>query len=205
MNNIVLNCSSTTELYLQQFLKTNNIFPTTLISENTILIKEISTLDDINTLKALIKNISNIYIICIIAKNELIFDIMDCIHPLNIWRKDFIEDDCLNLLSLLNIQQNNTHKIMLYQSSNNCIQVSSSNIIYIESFGHYLTFHTLSTSFRVRKKISEALVELQDFGFIRIHKSFIVNKKFIYSASTKEYILTNNKVLPAGNKYKHSL
>lgn len=59
--------------------------------------------------------------------------------------------------------------------------IHHSKIIYIESFGHDIFCHTLSDSYRIQEKLYEIEGIFEQYGFIRIHKSFIVNKHHIQS------------------------
>lgn len=47
--------------------------------------------------------------------------------------------------------------------------------------------------------------QLTNKGFIRIHKSYLVNKKNIAKVTSNQVILTNNEVIPLGRKYKNNI
>ncbi|MGI6106206.1 MAG: LytR/AlgR family response regulator transcription factor [Raoultibacter sp.] len=71
-----------------------------------------------------------------------------------------------------------------------------SDIVYIESFSHYITIHTKTKEFRSRKGISEVEEELDSEQFLRIHRSYIVNVKYISAIGKKELQLENGETLP---------
>ncbi|AIO18844.1 Sensory transduction protein LytR [Candidatus Izimaplasma bacterium HR1] len=54
-----------------------------------------------------------------------------------------------------------------------------SKIVFIESFGHEISLHTMDKTYSIREKLYEVEGVLHDKDFIRINKSQIINKKAI--------------------------
>ena len=52
------------------------------------------------------------------------------------------------------------------------------------------------TDIRTTRSLSETEKALSSYGFIRVHKSFIVNTRFIFSVERNNIILTDNSSLP---------
>ncbi|MDN3139747.1 LytTR family DNA-binding domain-containing protein [Enterococcus faecalis] len=65
-------------------------------------------------------------------------------------------------------------------------------------YGQYSTFEFYSTISRLEEQLANK-------GFIRIHKSYLVNKKNIAKVTSNQVILTNNEVIPLGRKYKNNI
>jgi two-component system, LytTR family, response regulator LytT len=82
------------------------------------------------------------------------------------------------------------------------VQVSS--IIYVEVISHYLYFHSLNSVYKIRGSMKEQIKELKVYNFVRVHKSYLVNMKFIEEIQTKEIIVRGRSV-PVGRGYKASL
>ncbi len=82
-------------------------------------------------------------------------------------------------------------------------QIILTNILYIESLSDYVQIH-LETGETVttREKIS-ALVEKLPDHFIRIHRSFLVNKNMIDTYS-KEEVIVKGQELPISRSYKQN-
>lgn len=81
--------------------------------------------------------------------------------------------------------------------------VNLRDIAYIESFGRKLIIGTINKSYEVYGKLSEKEKELKKFGFIRVHRSYIVNQYFADHISKGFLILKNKKEIPISrNKYK---
>ncbi|WP_462249100.1 LytR/AlgR family response regulator transcription factor [Ekhidna sp.] len=76
------------------------------------------------------------------------------------------------------------------------------DILYIEGLGNYITYYLVDgrkiIGYNSLKKAKE---ELSD-GFIRIHKSFIVNANAVISYDKTSVEITKDKFLPIGNTYE---
>lgn len=73
------------------------------------------------------------------------------------------------------------------------INLKSEDIIYIETSRHKNFFYTKTQVYSIYKKLSELEEELKDYGFVRIHLSFIVNMQYIDKISSYVLRLTNGK------------
>ena len=202
MIKIIIECSSKINNYLEKYLVNHNIIigKSNQIDESSLIIKEVNTYNDLDYLKE-VKEKYNCHVICIVESQEIVFDIMD-IHPLSIWRKVCFIEDSNNLTNIIENINENKSAILEFKSNMNTIVVDTSNIIYIESFSHYLIIHTINSSFRIRKKISDILIELKQYGFIQIHKSYIVNKSHIVFINSNTCELSCHISVPIGKKYR---
>ena len=67
------------------------------------------------------------------------------------------------------------------------IRLQTDDIIYIETAKHKNVFHTKKQAYTIYKKMDELENELDEFGFVRVHQSFLVNMRYIEKISS--YIL----------------
>lgn len=74
------------------------------------------------------------------------------------------------------------------------------HIRYIEAKKNYLMIYTTSESFLTHMTL-KTMEKLLSPAFIRIHRSFIVNKEFIQSIGINE-LKIGDKTIPIGEKYK---
>ncbi len=79
-----------------------------------------------------------------------------------------------------------------------------SNITFIEIISHYLYFHTEKSVYKVRGSMKEWEGELKSYSFVRTHKSYLVNMKFIEEVKTRD-IVVSGEVIPLGRGYKEQL
>lgn len=67
------------------------------------------------------------------------------------------------------------------------IRLQTDDIIYIETAKHKNVFYTQKQAYTIYKKMDELENELAEFGFVRVHQSFLVNMRYIEKISS--YIL----------------
>ena len=71
-----------------------------------------------------------------------------------------------------------------------------SDIYYMESKKHYVYIHTFDEEYKCRLKLSDCEAELKNYGFVKIHGSFLANIRKIKRLSSKEVVMTNGHILP---------
>jgi DNA-binding LytR/AlgR family response regulator len=77
-------------------------------------------------------------------------------------------------------------------------------LLYLESLGDYIEFHLANGSnISSKEKISHMERTLPD-GFLRIHRSFMVNRSKISSFS-REHVMIGEKELPISRSYKQEV
>lgn len=82
--------------------------------------------------------------------------------------------------------------------------IELSSLLYIESFGHNLVFHTIDGNFEVRdKKTMKNLEEnLSEYNFGRCSVSYLVNLSFLSGIDNNEVVLLNKERLPISRNRK---
>lgn len=94
-------------------------------------------------------------------------------------------------------------KPIVLKENGNEFFLSPDDIISAESEDNMVIFVTADKEYRVRMKLTEALVLLFEYGacFCRIHRCSIVNLGHVVSCSEKEVKLDNEKKLPISKSY----
>ena len=113
--------------------------------------------------------------------------------------KDMLEEllpECMEaVIKKLDLQ---TYKInKLFREGQKEIAVD--RILYVESRGHRLFFHLCEpeiVQYSIYEKLDNIEKELQGYAFLRIHKSFLVNTKYIGRIGNYRVELTQGEVLP---------
>ena len=75
------------------------------------------------------------------------------------------------------------------------LYLEASEILYLESKGHYLNIHTADRVYLQRAKLSQVEPELEP-DFLRIHGSYLVNIQHVQEMLTDEVVLVNGQRLP---------
>jgi len=91
-------------------------------------------------------------------------------------------------------------KFIYVKSERKTLKLNEDEISYIEGMNNYIIIHHRGKPHIVYASISSMLNELGD-AFLRIHKSFVINRNHILSYS-KEQVDIQGKELPIGKAYK---
>ncbi len=83
------------------------------------------------------------------------------------------------------------------------IRVLFDDVLYIESLKDYIKIHFNDETLTIKESISNFEKRI-DNRFVRIHRSYIVNKTKI-TAYTKHDLEINKIEIPIGNSYKHNI
>jgi two-component system, LytTR family, response regulator LytT len=89
------------------------------------------------------------------------------------------------------------------KSNKRIYKVAVSDIVYIESLGNYIIYHLSNKKLISYTSLTESLENLPQ-NFVRVHKSFIVNKDFILSYNHED-IEVGTTILPIGRIYKNQV
>lgn len=74
------------------------------------------------------------------------------------------------------------------------VKVYADEIIYIESFKDYIKIHTTDQEVTTKISISDMEQMVADLGFIRVHKSFIINTEMITAYNATDIELRNTRI-----------
>lgn len=85
------------------------------------------------------------------------------------------------------------------------IKVKLHEILYLEALKDYTLVVTPKKRYCVLSSIGLLLKEVSFQSFIRIHRSFAVQKQFINKINTHEIILNNDFAIPIGRSFKDNL
>jgi len=91
----------------------------------------------------------------------------------------------------------------LIKADRKMYKVSESEILYIESLDDYVKVHLKDTVLITRENISTLEGKLPYPPFVRIHRSFIINSRWVKTISS-EGVELNGKELPFGRAFRRS-
>lgn len=95
---------------------------------------------------------------------------------------------------------------------NRMVKITLSNVFYIEGMSEYLKIHLVGTDEHgMPRKPAIALYSLKRLEerlpgfFMRIHRSFIINLRYVKEVSKNRVTMENDVILPIGELYKENL
>jgi two-component system LytT family response regulator len=108
------------------------------------------------------------------------------------------------------------HKASLFEASvggdsifikegHNQVKINLHDILYLEALKDYTLIVTPQKRHCVLSSIGTLLKEQHFKSFVRIHRSFAIQKQFVKKIMSQEIELHNNVVIPIGRSYKDAL
>lgn len=99
------------------------------------------------------------------------------------------------------------HKVISGTYNGYAFSTSLDDIYYISIANHIATLHTQKGDFELYKQMKDLYDELSTFGFLRCHRSFMVNLQHIYvMRNDNVFVLDDPKhtTIPIGIRYRES-
>ena len=147
-------------------------------------------------------------IIFLSQREDLVFECLK-FHPFGFIRKSKLIDDFSLMMNqyyntFLDVERNETRVDIIDKTRTMSFKISE--IVYIEGDRNYQKVVLKDgTSQNIRIQLGALEERLREFGFIRIHKGYLLNHLFIRSIATDEVLLTNGTSLPMSKKRKEEI
>lgn len=90
---------------------------------------------------------------------------------------------------------------LLIKADGQTHRVQVDEILFIEGLREYVTFHLPQKRIISLDSLKRLEEELSTSGFLRVHKSFIVNEKYI-SSHSGHFLMIKDKKIPIGANYR---
>ena len=146
-------------------------------------------------------------IVYLSQREDLVFDTL-FLHPFGFIRKSKILEDFPSVLQLYidtNLKEDDSSKLVV-TSKSGVTNIVIADIMYIEGNKNYQTIYLKNdTTVEVRLLMSDLEKQLENKGFIRIHKGYLVNNIYIRKIVKNDVMLTNNKILPLAGKRREEI
>lgn len=159
--------------------------------------------------KTLRDEFSNCFIIFVTSHSELMYESMD-FQPFHFIKKNSdepISSSVGRIVKKLMKHMRQNEKVVLEDDISGRHAVYIHNIIYLESDRHYVKYYIKDTPepIKMRENITECEEKYAYYDFVRIHKRYLINLKYLshFDNKNNEIILgTINKKLAMSKNYK---
>ncbi|MCM1166503.1 MAG: LytTR family DNA-binding domain-containing protein [Lachnospiraceae bacterium] len=136
--------------------------------------------------------VSIIYISAMDTYDRQLFDV----QPLNFLPKPIDKNKLFEAVDLAIRLLDDRNHIFAFKDKNGSHRLKTKEILYFESFAHDLQITAVSGKYVFRASMSEIMNALSDFGFIQVHRSYIVNYDQIKSIRYDELTMANDEQIP---------
>ncbi|MCM1062140.1 MAG: LytTR family DNA-binding domain-containing protein [Eubacterium sp.] len=146
---------------------------------------------------------SDTLIIFVTTHDELVYSSLK-FRPFRFIRKAYLEEELPEALEDVSkeISKRNASSKFILQTKNGEALLNVSNIKYIEIYTHSIRVYTVSGEIlECYGSLSAMEKQLNDFDFVRTHKSYLVNCQYIFSIEKNRIILDDKTEIPL-SRYK---
>ncbi|MES2557092.1 MAG: response regulator [Bacteroidota bacterium] len=146
----------------------------------------ITAFSDVETLEAAIKTNPQAYLIKPVDKPTLVANLQLALYKLNHTTET-------------------ADQFLVIQVESENVTINLSKLVHVEASGNYCELISEDSKPLLLRISISAMEEFLKETHVRIHKSHIVNPKFIVRSSSLKVSLRDNQSLPIGRKYKENL
>ena len=136
------------------------------------------------------------------------FNVVDyLLKPITYGRFCKAIDKTIRYFSRKEVASTGDEEIFIKKGSS-LVKLKLSDIIYIEALENYVTLNTNDDKFTIHFTMKAIETQLPSGVFIRVHRSFIINKSMIQSIKENSLDLnvgSSQKSIPVGKSYRDSL
>lgn len=169
---------------------------------------DLKTINGIVLAKKLKKSNSNLNIIFVSAKNNLIHNSLS-VQPFFFIRKSDYITDFQFFKILLKEELTSSNYIMINYKGKSML-LSLKDILYVEANLHYIDLYTLNGSENDDRTLNSLEEIFPKKEFIRVHRSYIINLSYVHHVKGNSIYLTTSKEekytkIPLSRTYKKTL
>lgn len=159
-----------------------------------ILDIQMGKMDGIALAKELRHYNPSLAILFITGMTEYIYESFE-LHAINYLLKPFNESQLFACLDKAVEQCLTQTRTLLLQSGKELIKILLSDIIRVESSGHYLTIVTNQENYRIKKGLRELELELPQELFYKVSRSDLISLDAVNKITSREISMINGDIL----------
>ena len=140
-------------------------------------------------------------VIYVSAQEEKVFEVMET-QPIAFVRKKKLDEDLERAWNTYRNKKRAPVSVAIIPEGRKRHVYIPENIISMSSKGHYIDVRLCNGENRVlRGKLSDMEGILSDFGFVRVHTSYLINIRYIEKIDRKKIFMKNDTVYKLSEKY----
>lgn len=165
--------------------------------------------DGMSLARKIRKEDTRVPIIFLTNRKEFVFEGYE-VKAMRYLLKPVDEEKLFPLLYEIKTEQKKEKHYLIETVGGERVKIELEDILYLESAGHYVTIHTQSESYQILKSLAELEKQIRtaapgESGFIRTHRSFLVNLYHVEKVLRTECILSDQSKIPISRNCYHSV
>jgi DNA-binding LytR/AlgR family response regulator len=160
------------------------------------------TWNDIHEIKKIIEENTGIHVIIYTDKSDFVYEG----YEIGVYR--YIDDncsdkvDCLKRAILKALSNNNSiENNMIFSFKEGNMSINYNNIVYIEKSEKMLLFHIADGKIlHMRGYLSEIYNQVNNYEFLKVHRGYIVNCRYIKEIKNHNMYLKTKEIIPISRR-----
>ena len=183
-----------------------NIYENKIADYDAIFLDmEMKKLSGMETANIIRKYDKNVIIVFITGFGKYMQKSFEC-QPFRFLIKPVSLDDIRQVINDVYIKLREDKKTLIFESNRNRVRLFCDDIIYFESHSHNVFIITVEGKYQLNRPLSVLEGALENDVFFRVHKSYMVNCRYIKEILDREIILYGTDVhIPLSRNYKKQL
>ena len=150
------------------------------------------------------KALSGLYkpplLVFVTSHDELVYESLQD-HPFGFIRKNYIKQEIEKVLNDCSEQLKSSKRRFYFRTAGKDAALFLTEILYFEADGNYLKIYTNKESYRFRSTVTAVENSLAHYGFVRVHKGFLVNQSAVRLIGREEIELTDGTRISLGKSF----
>ena len=159
----------------------------------------------IATANAIREKDENLLIVFVTSHSEYMKESFQCM-PFRFMIKPVEKNELEEILKVARKKLARLQTVVGFKVNKIRVQLYTDDIIFCESISHYMVIHTKEDMYRVRMTMEQLGEMLPYPAFCRVHRSFMVNFKYVKSIREQSIQLYGDyQIIPIGRNYKNNV
>lgn len=126
-------------------------------------------------------------------------------RPFGFIRKSYFDKEVDEVIGRLEKELLSWKEELILQKGQEVIKIPIDDIYYMEANGNYINIYTENGNEKYRETMTKIEEKLKGKKFVRCHKGYLVNTKYISRMNSNEIALTDGRVVPIGRSYEREV
>ena len=109
------------------------------------------------------------------------------------------------LLHTASLSPEDADDAMFLKTEYKMVRILAKDIVYVEGMSEYLRIHLSEDKKTVLMSMKKMEERLENFKFMRVHKSYIVNLRHIAEINKSRIVMDDGAAIPIGDSYRDKL
>ena len=150
--------------------------------------------------KEIRKRDNNVKIVFVTSHDDMVYQSFEY-APFRFIRKSYLDNELSSVLSAIYAACEDENHFIQLKLKEGYTRKNINEIVYIEIYNHEINIHTTANEVLISYgDLHTYEKELEETGFVRISKSYLVNCRYIYAINYKCVVLDDKQELPLSRK-----